>query len=79
MSKDDSTRSDRRATIWMPADMISEIDRRNPSPNRSQWVREAVRLRWAIDDALADADLPDDPDARRAEIAGALRAIYADS
>ena len=76
----DTSRSDRRATVWMPAEMITEIDTRNTTPNRSQWVREAVRLRWAIDDVLeeAGADLPDDPADRRREIAGVLRAVFAD-
>lgn len=40
---EDTSRSDRRATIWMPPEMITEIDRRNTTPNRSQWMREAVR------------------------------------
>jgi len=61
--------SEARVTVWMGEDLRDElaeyVNWRYES--ESQWVREAVQTRIAVEDALAAEGraLPDDPDQRR--------------
>jgi len=61
--------SEARVTVWMGESLREElaayVNWRYES--ESQWVREAVQTRIAIEDALAAEGLalPDDPDQRR--------------
>jgi len=65
--------SQNRVTVWL-ADDVQEamddeyIDWRYES--RSQWVREAIQFRMALQDALdrRDIELPEDDDERKAMI-----------
>lgn len=69
----DEDHSEARVTVWM-SEAVRErmddeyIDWRYES--RSQWVREAVETRMALEDALAahGVDLPEEPDTREAVI-----------
>ena len=60
-----------RVTVWAQSDLINRMDQHvNYGPpeyeSRSQFVREAIRMRMVFQDALEHAglELPDDQDER---------------
>lgn len=60
-----------RVTVWADADLVSRMDDRvdyGPPEHgsRSQWTREAIRLRMVVEDALEreGIELPEDQAAR---------------
>lgn len=65
--------SEQHVTIWASSDLIDRVDERvdyGPPANgsRSQWAREAIRLRMVVEDALdrEGIELPADDDRREA-------------
>lgn len=65
--------SEQHVTIWASSDLIDRLDERvayGPPEHgsRSGWVREAIRLRMVIEDALdrEGIELPEDDSEREA-------------
>ncbi len=74
-----------RVTVWMSADLVERMDDRVDwrYGSRSEWVREAVRYRMVLEDALEreGLELPEDQSEREKmlrEIAQAGIDAYAD-
>lgn len=62
------TNSEDRVTVWASSDLVDRMDDRVDWRNssRSEWLREAVELRLALEGALErrGIDLPDDEEER---------------
>lgn len=61
--------SEARVTVWMSEDLTDDIDAHVNwrYSSRSEWVREAVQLRLALEKSLdrRNIELPDDEDERK--------------
>lgn len=75
----DGTNADARVTLWLSEELKNEIDSEYIDwryESRSQWVRESVQTRMALEDALAaqSINLPEDKSDRSDLIKRIVRA-----